>query len=227
MPYAKRFDAARKSNLSGATAAPLASREGASSVPLEAAANQLVTVGQALGRLFRDPRQYLLLRWNWKSAVLSSTLRATLFFLVNLPGGWAAARAALLTELAFRGITSGFYGAITETFRDAEPAEAAALTVMVLLPLANHSVEFVVHWIRGTHDLAHSILASVILTAFSSLFNFYAMRRGTLIVGAGHGSLASDLRRMPALLWDFVLLLPRHFLQEVARRYPAAPTNGL
>jgi hypothetical protein len=230
MAYAKRFNAAGELILSDGTAAAAAIRAGAAPVPQEPAANKPVrgvTVGQALARLFREPRQYLLLRWNWKSAVLSSALRASLFFFVNLSGGWAAARAALLTELAFRGITSGFYGAITETFRDAEPAEAAALTVMVVLPLANHSVEFLVHWMRGTHDLAHSILASMVLTAFSSLFNFYAMRRGTLIVGAGHSSLLSDLRRIPALIRDFVLILPRHFMQEVSRRYPAAPTDGL
>jgi hypothetical protein len=199
-------------------------REQMAPVPLE---SERVSVAQALGRLVRHPGQYLVHRWNWKSAVLSSGMRAALFFFVNLPAGLAAARAALLTELLFRGVTSGFYGAITEAFRDAEPPEAALLTVMIILPLANHSVEFLVHWLRGTHNLVHSIFASVLLTALSSLFSIYAMRRGALIVGVGCQSLASDMQRMPMIVFDFVLFLPRHLLRAVSKRFSATPTDGL
>jgi hypothetical protein len=71
--------------------------------------------------LVREAREHLLHRWNWKSAVLSSLLRATLFFATNLAAGLPAAIAAMKTELVFRGITSGFYGALTEAFREAEP----------------------------------------------------------------------------------------------------------
>jgi hypothetical protein len=84
--------------------------------------------------LLREPVQRLLYRWNWKSAVLSSLLRATLFFATNLTAGLPAAFAAMRTELVFRAITSGFYGALTENFREAEPAWAATITVMILLP---------------------------------------------------------------------------------------------
>jgi hypothetical protein len=62
----------------------------------------------------RHPVKYLLHRWNWKSAVLSSLLRASLFFATNLAAGLPAAIAAMKTELVFRGVTSGFYGALTE-----------------------------------------------------------------------------------------------------------------
>jgi hypothetical protein len=163
----------------------------------------------ALRYLFRHPIESLLKKWNWKSAVLSSALRATIFFCANLSAGLPAALAALYTELAFRGITSGFYGAITEAFCDVEPAWAAGATVMVLLPILNHSIEFLVHWLRGTHNLATSILASVCFTALSTLFNLYAMRRGALTVGAGSHSLSRDMLRLPRLLLDFVLLVPR------------------
>lgn len=227
MPSAKRFAAASEVKLSGVTAAPVALGVAHLSACEQALPQQRVTIGQALTRIFGEPRKYLLSQWNWKSALLSSAMRATLFFFVNLSGGWAAARAALLTELVFRAATSGFYGAITEIFRDADPPEAAALTVMVLLPLANHSLEFLVHWLRGTHNLAQSILASMLLTAFSSLFNLYVMRRGALIVGAGHSSLTADLRRMPLLIMDFTLLIPRYCRNQLSRRCPATPTDGL
>jgi hypothetical protein len=185
-----------------------------------------VTARDAFLGLLREPVQRLLWRWNWKSAVLSSLLRAALFFAVNLTAGLPAAFAAMRTELVFRAITSGFYGALTENFCEAEPPWAAAITVMILLPIANHSLEFVVHWLRGTRNLASSIVASVILTAFSTLFNLFVMRRGALIVGEGRKSLASDLMRMPQLIGAFCLLLPRHCyrrFREVRGSEPPRP----
>jgi hypothetical protein len=167
--------------------------------------------------LLREPVQRLLYRWNWKSAVLSSLLRASLFFATNLTAGLPAAFAAMRTELVFRAITSGFYGALTENFREAEPPWAAAITVMILLPIANHSLEFVVHWMRGTRNLATSIGASVILTAFSTLFNLFVMRRGALIVGEGRSSLVSDLVQMPRLIGAFCLLLPRYCHRQIQK----------
>ena len=168
-----------------------------------------VSVGEVLRRLVREPRRYLLARWNWKSAVLSSWFRAAIFFFVNLTAGLPAAMAAMSTELVFRGITSGFYGALTEGFREVEPPWAGAVCMLVFLPVANHAMEFVVHWLRGTRNLAPSITASVVFTALSTLFNLYAMRRGALIVGAGRQSLREDLRRMPGMLGDFLMLVPR------------------
>jgi hypothetical protein len=176
-----------------------------------------ITLRQVLLRLLRDPLKYLFRRWNWKSALLSSLLRASLFFATNLTAGLPAAIAAMKTELVFRAITSGFYGAITEAFREAEPPIAAALTVMVLLPIANHSIEFFVHWMRNTQNLVSSILASMILTAFSTLFNFYAMRRGALIVGHGRHSLAQDLARLPRLALDFITWPVRYLLRRASR----------
>jgi hypothetical protein len=187
-------------------------------------ASDRLTVRKVLLLLLREPVKYLLHRWNWKSALLSSLIRASLFFSTNLTAGLPAALAAMKTELVFRGITSGFYGALTEVFREAEPPWAAALTVMVLLPFANHSVELLVHWMRGTQNLLSSILASMILTAFSTLFNFYVMRRGALIVGAGRHSLGKDLLRLPKLALDFITLLPRHFLRRFSgHRGPDSP----
>jgi hypothetical protein len=185
-----------------------------------------LTVRQAFLLLLRHPYKYLLQRWNWKSAVLSSLLRASLFFATNLAAGLPAAIAAMKTELVFRGVTSGFYGALTEAFRKAEPPWEAALTVMFLLPVANHSIELLVHWLRGTQKLFPSILASVILTAFSTLFNFYVMRRGVLIVGAGRHSLGKDLQKLPRLVVDFVTWIPRFVIRRAARKPVSGRPDG-
>jgi hypothetical protein len=114
----------------------------------------------------------------------------------------------MLAEFAYRVITSGFYGAAIEAFRRAEPAWAAALTAMVMLPIASHSIEFLIHWLRGTPNLAASITASICFTALSTSFNFYAMRRGVLIVGEDRRSLWEDMRMMPRVIGSFIALGP-------------------
>jgi hypothetical protein len=207
---------------------PSASQSCAPAVPRslrELPATNHLTVRHAFLLLLREPVKYFFHRWNWKSALLSSLLRASLFFATNLSAGLPAALAAMQTESVFRGVTSGFYGALTEAFREAEPAWEAAVTVMVLLPLANHSLELLVHWMRGTQKLLPSILASMILTAFSTLFNFYVMRRGALIVGSGRGSLGMDLLRLPRLAVDFVTWIPRYLIHRSSRKSNSGRSN--
>jgi hypothetical protein len=179
------------------------------------------TVLQVLRGLVVHPVKTIVRRWNWKSACLSSIIRALIFFFANLTAGRAAAFAALLTELSFRGVASGFYGALTEAFRSVEPEWAAALVVMILLPLAGHSAEFLVHFLRGTVRLKSGMMASIGFTAVSTLFNLYAMRRGALITGAGQRSLGNDLKRMPRLIAGFLAWGPLAAWRCWARRFAA------
>ena len=182
----------------------------------------------ALLRLLRQPNEYLIKKWNWKSAILSTVLRSVLFFFTNLAAGMHAALAAMTTEWVYRGITSGFYGALTEALRDVEPPWAGALAVLVMLPIANHSVELLVHWIRGTNRLFTSIGASVALTALSSLFNYYAMRHGTFIVGHGRKALLHDLIQFPRLVVEFCILPVRWIRRRRERRKspPSTPPTN-
>ncbi len=176
------------------------------------------TVAAALVRLIRHPVRHLVRRWNWKSALLSSSLRGVIFFCTNLVAGWHAALGAMLAELVLRGITSGFYGAITEAFSEARPVWAAMATAMVLLPFLNHSLEFFVHWLRGTPKLGLSIAASIVFTAFSTAFNVYAMRHGVLTVGGGSKPLRDDLGRVLPLFLRFLLTGPRALVRYVGFR---------
>jgi hypothetical protein len=158
--------------------------------------------------LVRHPGRLLVQRWNWKAAVFSSTLRAAIFLFANLSAGWKAATGAMLAEFCYRAVTAGFYGAFTQAFRQAEPAWAAALAVAILLPAVSHSIELAVHLARGTPRIVTSIVASVIFTIVSTLFNWFAMRRGALIVGAEGGSLLQDLKRLPRLICAFLAAGP-------------------
>jgi len=72
------------------------------------------------------------------------------------------------------------------------------------LPAWAHSLEFMVHWLRGTVLLRESIAASIAFSIVSTAFNLFAMRRGALIVGPGSRSIWSDLMETPRLIVAFV-----------------------
>jgi hypothetical protein len=170
--------------------------------------SEFVSVAGVLRELARNPVGLLIRRWNWKSALLSSLFRAVIFFFANLAAGWRAALGAMSVELLYRGVSAGFFGALTQSFRRAQPAWLATMAAMVLLPLGSHSLELAVHWARGTPKLAASIVSSVIFTVLSTLFHLYAMRRGILIVGSGSRSMAADFRAMPRIVGGFLAVLP-------------------
>lgn len=182
---------------------------------------ELPTVKQVIAGLVRHPVRNLFTRWNWKAALLSSLLRGTIFFCTNLISGWHAAVGALLAEFMLRAATSGFYGAITEAFSAAQPSWAATAAAMVLLPLLAHTLEFLVHWLRGTPNLGLSIATSVIFTAFSTAFNLFAMRRGVLITSGESKSLSHDLSRIPLLLLEFLWAGPKQLIRVLARAFSA------
>ena len=176
------------------------------------------TVAGVFVALVRDPKTHLLKRWNWKSALTGSILRAALFFFVNLRKGLSAAEAALVTEIFFRLATTGFYGAMIQAFRKAEPKWAATVTVMFVIPALSHGLEFVVHSLRGTADLKNSILASITMTVVSTLFNLYIMRRGALLVDDGKRPFWEDMRRMPGLIAGFVAFIPLTIYRSLRAR---------
>src|SRR5690242_21161420 len=115
-----------------------------------------MSVLDVLRALCRHPGELLIRQWNWKSAILSSTFRAIIFLFANLAAGWHAAAGAMLAEFGYRGITSGFYGAITQAFRQAEPPWVAGAVTAVLLPLFSHSIELGLHLFRGTRSEEHT-----------------------------------------------------------------------
>ena len=146
--------------------------------------------------------------WNWKSALLGAAYRGPIFFFTSLKAGWRSALAAMLTETAFRALTSGLWGAFTQALRLLQPAWLAVFLVGVVAPIVVQSLELLLHMARGTPNLRRGFWVSCIITAIASLFNLYVMRRGTLITGEAGQSLKSDLRHLPRLIIDFVVAGP-------------------
>jgi hypothetical protein len=174
-----------------------------------------MTLREALYGLASRPIDMLVRRWNWKAAFLSSLIRGIIFLLANLRSGWQAALGAMLAEWSYRALTSGFYGAMTQTLGETEPEWQGAVAAMVLLPLSSHSLELLVHWLRHTPHLKASIISSMSFTAISTLFNVYAMRRGTMVVGKDCQTLGDDLRAMPRTIAGFLAVIPLRVIRSL------------
>jgi hypothetical protein len=70
------------------------------------------------------------------------------------------------------------------------------------------------------------VIASIGFSVVTTTFNLFAMRRGALIVGPGKQSLASDLRRMPALMLGFAASIARALTSRRRRsRDQSCPTR--
>lgn len=156
--------------------------------------------------------------WNYKSALFSSTIRALLFLLANLRSGWQAATGAMLAEFIYRAISAGFYGALTQSFRRVQPAWKGTLGALLAVPLLTHSIEFTIHYLRGTPNLKTSMIASVCFTLVSTSFNLFAMRRGALVSGHDAWSIADDMRALPSLIAGFLGAGPLWLWRCTARK---------
>ena len=164
-------------------------------------------------QLFRRPLIILRL-WNWKAAVLSVVLRAPIFLVAGFRRGWAGALSAVLTESVFCAATAGFFGSIVQSFRSAQPQWLALLLITLILPALSQTLEYLLHLVRGTPHLRLAEIASTFVSALSALFNWYVMRRNTLLVGPEGNRFSSDLVRLPGLLLGFVTALPRRWLER-------------
>ncbi|MBK8313614.1 MAG: hypothetical protein IPL01_06065 [Acidobacteria bacterium] len=133
--------------------------------------------------------------------------------MASIGAGLSAALGAMSIESTFYITVAGFYGAILQSFRRAQPVWLATLTTMVLIPAINHTMEFALHWASGTKKLKAGIIASVCLSMISAIFNLFAMRRGAFIVGAERQSLFADFRQMPRIIFDFLTAIPRALWQ--------------
>jgi hypothetical protein len=168
-----------------------------------------MTVWGAAIELIRHPVRRVIHRWHWKSAMLSAIIRSSLFFVTNLADGPRLATRATLVEFALRIPLVGILAAVTQAFGGAEPPWAAAVVATALLPALAHLAELAAHWMARTPELGVSMRASVALSVLSTVFSLFVMRRGVMIVGGGSLSFRDDLKRLPRLVLDFILVPPR------------------
>jgi hypothetical protein len=164
-------------------------------------------LGAALADIVRRPVTNLLGAWNWKTAMISVVIRATLFFTTNLRAGRGSALRASLVEAGFAIFAAGLLGAVTQRVRHAQPVWATGLTVWLGVPVVLLSIQSTVHRAFGTPHMKTGLIVSFCMAAVGSGFNWYAQQRGVLVTGAG--AAGGDLQALPRVILDFVMAGPR------------------
>jgi hypothetical protein len=154
--------------------------------------------------------------WNWKSAVVSASMRAPIFFAANLQAGMDAATAAFLTEFTYRVVSAGFYGALTEFFARRQARRAATIQALIVLPALAHTVEYVVHRFAGTPHIATAIAGSVAMSMATTRVSLFLMRRGLFV--AGGQSFAADVRELSRLVARPLMRRPARVSADVSVR---------
>lgn len=164
-----------------------------------------VSVGQALSMLLRNPWQQLVLRWNGKAALLSAMFRGVIFLVASIKSHHGGRSSGVLAEALFGAVSAGFFGTLTQALRFARPAWLADLLLAGIFPLVFQVGDFFFHAALGTQVFRIVMIASAVFTVFSSLFNLYIMRRGTLLVGDEGKPFSQDLSSLPRLALLFVV----------------------
>jgi len=125
---------------------------------------------------------------------------------------------AMCTESIFCAVSAGFYGAVVQSLKDGTPQWLTGVLLALLIPLFFQGIEYLLHWFRGTPHLRSAEMVSLFISGLSALFNWYAMRRGTLLVGGEGASFGKDLGRLPRLIFGFLAVLPRKVASTAKRR---------
>ena len=182
------------------------------------------TIGEALLSLWRDPGIFIR-HWNYKGAILSGGLRGANFLFMNLVRGESLEHTLGITlaQFTFRFLFAGVGGAMIQSLRRVEPAWKALVTILLIVPVISHIIEFFVQvgfsYFTGTPIDYRSIVSSICISIFSALFSLFIMRRNVMIVGeTGSQSLLRDIINMPKMVFDFLAFIPHEIAAMIKRK---------
>jgi hypothetical protein len=166
--------------------------------------------------------------WNWKSALMSVSVRATGYAIATAKHGWRAGVAAVLLEVIYVGSTAGFYAALQQRSLKTAPRWFGNLLIAVGVPMLAQTVDWAIHVLAGTPNLKVATLGVGVFTLLSALFHLHIMRQGAMLVGKEGRTLAEDMRSMPRLIAGF-FLQPMRMVQTVGRveMFKAAEENEI
>jgi hypothetical protein len=195
----------------------------------------MTTIGGVTRYLTHHPLDAVLWRWNWKAGLLSALMRSLIFLAAYLwkKEALILAIGAMLAQFVFRMLFGGINGALIQAYSKVEPAWQAVLTVPLVLAFFSHVIEFAVQTAydnyAGTSGKGKAIIASVIVSVISAVFNLFAMRRGALLVKDENSqSLWKDLKRFPLITTQFIFYVPWKVWEMIQNgRYLAAVLSSL
>jgi hypothetical protein len=116
--------------------------------------------------------------------------------------------------------------AFVQMLKDAEPQWLTVTLLAVMFPGTLQSLEYLMHWLRGTPHLRIASIVSLSASSIATLFNWYAMRRGVMLVGDEGGGFFADLRRMPMVSLRFIAALPQWVAQKAGHPLVSPPEES-
>jgi hypothetical protein len=160
-------------------------------------------------KLIIGPTSEIVHNWNWKAALLSAAGRAPIFLIATAGYGWRSMSIAAGIEFAYRAVSAGFFASIIQSARRSPSRWNSAFQITVLVPGACLLLDYLLHRALGTPNLKTGFVISFAVSCVTSLFNWYSMNRGVLMVGAESKSLLADLKALPATVAGFLIEPPR------------------
>lgn len=137
--------------------------------------------------------------------MLSAIFRGVIFLIASIKSHHAGRTSGVFAEALFGAVCAGFFGALTQALRFAQPGWLAVLLLAGVFPLAFQLGDFTFHAALGTQVFRIGMIASAVFTVLSSAFNLYIMRRGTLLVGKEGTPFSRDISELPRLALMFVV----------------------
>ena len=145
------------------------------------------TVTDAVRYVLTQPWHVFIVRWNWKTALLSGAFRTALWPLAMLARGKfypLGSLAGICAASAYRIAVGGFWGSLLQAFAGARPAWLAGACMAVFLPGCMHSIEYLVLRAGGAAHPGAATAGSLAVSLVSVLVNWGLMRKGFLLTGA-------------------------------------------
>ena len=95
------------------------------------------------------------------------------------------------------------------TIARAKPLWATALFICVGLPGVMTLAQVGVHRLAKTPHQSAGLVTSLCFAAFAAAYTWFAMRQGAMLGGSDATTVRDDLKALPRISWEFLLLAPR------------------
>lgn len=142
--------------------------------------------------------------WNWKCALMSATVRSSIYLIAMMRTGMRGSLAVVLVEIVYVTLTAGLYAGLQQRSLNLRPRALGNLAIVAGVPGLAQTLDWLTHRLTGAVATQHATFAVCVFTLLSALFHLHVMRNGAFLTGHGR-SLASDFRRMPRLIAGFVI----------------------
>lgn len=138
--------------------------------------------------------------WNWKTALNSGPYRGVPFAVATWRNGMVECAGGALTQMLLFSALAGVTGLLVQRLRNHEPRWRAGVVLLCFVPLAIHSIEWLVH--ETLHPGGHRAGISVcwMQSAVLMAAQWGLMWRGLFLAGEAGLTYAQDFRVVAELL---------------------------